>query len=112
MPPGNLKCPDNNLTSFTGRILAYRRAARHIFIRMRTDEATTESFSLRFPKTEIPEKRFLVHGEPFTQDDWKLIERGENRLRPRMRATVWMCDDGSVQVIDWRPREASSSAVY
>ncbi len=111
-PPDGIKCPDNNVTSFTGRILAYSRTDRRIIIRMRTDEATTERFTLRFSDTESAAKWFLLRGAAFKQSDWKLIESKKARLRPKMRATVWVCDDGSTPVVDWRPGEANSSSVY
>ncbi len=110
-PPDSITCPDNNLTSFTGRILAYHRTPGRVLIRMRTDEETTESFTLRFQKTEDLAKQFLLHGELFKQSDWILIERGRGRIRPKMRATVWACDDGS-KTIDWRPREINPTSVY
>ena len=79
---------------------------------MRTDESTTESFTLRFPKTEDAAKWFLLKGEQFKQSDWKLIERGRYQLRPRMRATVWVCDDGSTPIVDWRPGEGANQTTY
>jgi hypothetical protein len=72
---------------------------------MRTDEATSERFTLRFARTEDASKYFLLQGEPFGPDDWKLIEGRRGRLRPRMRATVWVCTDERVPVVDWRPGE-------
>lgn len=104
-PPASLKCSRDHLTSFTGRILAYRRSPGRIFLRMRTDEATTENFTLRFSRAENPTEWFLLKGEPFRESDWSLIERRRSQLRPNMRATVWVCDDGSRPVIDWRPPE-------
>ena len=79
---------------------------------MRTDEATTESFTLRFRKTEDAAKWFLVMAEPFKQSDWALIERSRYRLRPNMRASVWVCDDGSTPIVDWRPGEQRGTSVY
>jgi len=76
---------------------------------MRTDEATTESFTLRFRKTQEASRSFLMNGEGFKTGDWKLIERSRYRLRPRMRATVWVCDDGSTPIVDWRPGEANQT---
>ncbi|MBA2646140.1 MAG: hypothetical protein H0U81_05000 [Pyrinomonadaceae bacterium] len=111
-PPDSIKCPDNNVTSFTGRILAYSRTDERIIIRMRTDEATTERFTIRVSDSEGAAKEFLLRGEPFKQGDWKLIESKKGRLRPRMRATVWVCDDNSTPVVDWRPGETNSSSVY
>jgi hypothetical protein len=105
MPPESVKCDANHLTSFTGKILSYRRGPGRVALRVRTDEETTESFTLRFRKSEDAARWFLIRGEPFKQSDWALIERRRYSLRPRMRATVWVCDDGSNPMVDWRPGE-------
>ena len=73
---------------------------------MRTDEETTESFSLKWAATEKPETWFLLGGEAFKSDDWKLIESGPGKLADGTRVIVWVCDDGSKPVFDWRPKEA------
>ena len=100
-----LKCPRNHLTAFTGRILLYRRVPGRIVLRVRTDEETTENFTLRFPATEDGSKYFLLKGEGFKPEDWAQIEVSRSRLHPKMRATVWVCDDGSRPIIEWRPAE-------
>ncbi len=104
-PPSSLKCSRDHLTSFTGRILAYERGSSRIFIRVRTDEETTESFTLKLAKAEEAASHFLMRGETFKQGDWKLIEASPGKLHQPMRATIWVCDDGSTPVIDWRPPE-------
>jgi hypothetical protein len=106
-PPAALKCPRNNLTSFTGRVIAYQRTNTRIHLRVRTDEETTESFTLRFANNDDPIKWFLLRGGEFKQSDWKSIESSRGRLRKSMRITVWVCDDGSKPVFDWRPPEES-----
>ncbi|HJR07518.1 MAG TPA: hypothetical protein VJ842_09690 [Pyrinomonadaceae bacterium] len=113
-PPDSVtaKCDPNHLTSFTGTVLSYSRSASRIYLRMRTDEETTESFTLKFARGADATKSFLLNGEEFKASDWSLIERSRYRLRPRMRATVWVCDDKSNPTIDWRPRERKSGAVY
>ncbi|MBX3277698.1 MAG: hypothetical protein KF868_06815 [Acidobacteria bacterium] len=104
-PPARLRCSRDHLTSFTGRILAYRRQPGRIYIRIRTDEDTTENFTLRFPRDEDAARNFLMRGEEFKSEDWKRIETRPGRLKPGMRAIVWVCDDGSTPVVDWRPAE-------
>jgi len=104
-PPSSLKCPRNNLTSFMGRVTAYQRTRTRIFIRVRTDEETTENFTLKFTRNNDPTRLFLLRGEEFKQSDLKLIEISTGILRKPMRAIVWVCDDGSNPVIDWRPPE-------
>lgn len=111
-PPDSIKCDHNHLTSFTGRILSYQRSSGRVRLRMRTDEATTENFTLRFRRTEDAAKWFLLMGEPFKQSDWALIESRRYRLRPRMRATVWVCDDRSTPIVDWRPGEDRNNTVF
>ncbi|HEY0375449.1 MAG TPA: hypothetical protein VGC87_00665 [Pyrinomonadaceae bacterium] len=105
MPPESVRCDANHLTSFTGKILSYKRRPGRVTLRVRTDEETTESFTLRFKKNEDAARWFLLRGEPFKQGDWTLVERRRYQLRPRMRATVWVCDDGSNPIVDWRPGE-------
>ena len=104
-PPDSITCDPNHLTSFTGRVLSYKRSPARLRLRVRTDEQTTENFTLSFPKKEDAAKWFLIKGEPFKRSDWALIERRRYSLRPRMRATVWVCDDGSNPIVDWRPGE-------
>jgi hypothetical protein len=111
-PPDSIRCDYNHLTSFTGRILSYKRGPGRVSIRMRTDEATTESFTLRFRRTEDAARWFLLMGEPFKQSDWSLIESRRYRLRPKMRATVWVCDDGSTPIVDWRPGENRNNTTF
>ena len=102
-PPDSVKCPRNHLTSFTGTILSYSRALGRTEIRIRTDEETTEKFVLQHPKSEDPSLWFLLRGIPFQGPDWAAIESEKGRLRPNTRATVWVCDDGSNPMVDWRP---------
>ena len=107
-PPTRLRCPRDNTTSFTGRVLVYRRSAGGVLIRVRTDEETTEEFTLRHGRRGDPKRLFLLRGERFTQRDWRLIETRAGRLRPGVRATVWACyDDGEprAELIDWMPPE-------
>jgi hypothetical protein len=106
--PPTLKCPRDNTTSFTGRVLAYRRARRQVFIRVRTDEETTEQFTLRYPARGDFTRIFWLRGGPFERDDLPKIEERAGVLRPNMRVTVWACYKGDVpaaEVIDWKPPE-------
>ena len=102
-PPEKITCPRNNLTSFSGRVLSFYRSTGRTVLRMRTDEATTEKFALKHPSSNDPSKWFLLRGESFKQSDWAVIESGRNRLRLKMRAIVWVCDDGRNPIVDWRP---------
>jgi len=103
-PPPGVTCDLNRLTSFTGRVTYYRRTSTAISLRMRTDEETSERFTLRFRAADGATKQFLLMGEPFKAADWKLIESRRGRLRAGMRATVWVCEGGATPtVVDWRP---------
>ncbi len=111
-PPDAIKCDPNHLTSFTGHVTSYRRTAARLSLRMRTDEETSEAFTLKFARGGDAIKFFLLRGEEFKVGDWKLIESRRLRLRPQMRATVWVCDDGSNPTIDWRPGERRGGSVF
>lgn len=114
-PPTGLSCDRNHTTSFTGLITAYSRSARRIQVRVRTDEQTTEQFTIPLSRGEDASKKFLLKGEPFRAGDWKKIERGRGLLKPRMRAIIWACrdenDDFHAELIDWRPDEGQGSFV-
>lgn len=106
--PEGLSCTRDNTTSFTGRVLAYSRARGRVFIRVRTDEETTEQFSLIYGRRGDPASFFRLRGEPFGSRDWRRIETRAGRLRPGMRATVWACYEGdklSAELINWMPPE-------
>ena len=105
-PPASLKCTRDHLTAFQGRVLDYRRGKQDMSLRVRTDEETTESFSLKWAATEKPETWFLLRGEAFKAGDWKLIESAPGTVLDGTRIIVWVCDDGSKPVFDWRPKEA------
>lgn len=114
-PPTGLSCDRNHTTSFTGRITGYSRSTRRIFIRVRTDEQTTEQFTIPLGRGEDASKKFLFQGEAFKAVDWKKIEKGRGRLKPGMRAIIWACrddrDDFRAELIDWRPNENKGSFV-
>jgi hypothetical protein len=115
IPPTGLSCDRNNTTSFTGRVTAYKRTARKIFIRVRTDEQTTEQFTITLRRGEDASKKFLLESKAFSAGDWKKIERSRGNLKPQMRATIWACrtetDDFRAELIDWRPNEQGGSFV-
>jgi len=108
-PPASLDCPRDRLTAFSGKVLAYRRGAETINLRLRTDEETTEAFTLKFPKTDGPESRLLLRGETFRPEDWGKIEKKPGYLRDGMRVIVWVCEGESRPVFDWRPGEETEN---
>ena len=102
-PPEKIRCSRDHLTSFTGRILAFKRNNNKTFLRVRTDEDTTEAFTLQHPGKGSAAEWFPLRGKVFEPSDWKRIEIRRNKLHPRLRATIWVCDDGSTPVVDWQP---------
>jgi hypothetical protein len=104
-PPSPIRCDRNHLTSFIGKVISYRRQPKRISLRVRTDDATTESFEFGFDKVEEVMGQFLLRAETFKASDWSTIEVSSGKLHPGMRVIVWVCDDGSKPVFDWRPPE-------
>lgn len=115
-PPSGIKCDVNSVTSFTGKVLVYARRAGRIQLRVRTDEETTEAFTILYDRKESAEKYFLLNGSPLKPGELAMIERRVKRERSRMRLTVWACyqDNGrslTVELIDWQPVEANTKTV-
>jgi len=102
-PPEAVTCPRNDLTAFTGVVTYYRRSAGRVVMKMRTDENTSEHFVIRY-KGEDPGKIFLLRAETFKSEDLKQVESAKGVLQKGMRATVWVCKDGT-KIIDWQPPE-------
>ena len=105
-PPPGLACDANYVTSFTGRVLSYSRRSGRIFIRVRTDEATTEEFTITYTQEEDLLKRFQLFGQPLGQEALEKIESRWKRDKRNVRATVWACYDKewrnpSAILIDW-----------
>jgi hypothetical protein len=46
--------------------------------------------------------KLLFKREPFREEDWTKIEAKQGRLKPGVRATVWVCEGGS-QLLEWQP---------
>lgn len=110
MPP-QLKCDRNELTSYDGRVLVYRRRKGRTFLRIRTNFDTTENVTIRHPGTNDPSEFYLINGEAFTKSDWGRIEKKPHVLRPGMRANAWVCrGNPSIQpVVDWRPDDTGAN---
>ena len=100
-PPPGLDCDIDHLTSFTGRVLAYSRREGRIFIRIRTDEATTEEFTIPYTEEQDFSKRFKLNGQLLAQSELAKIEARWKRDKRNVRATVWACYDK-----DWRTPSA------
>lgn len=96
LPPQNVGCPRDQLTSYTGKVTAYSRTASEIRLAIDTDDDTTEKFVMKAPF------RMLFQREPFRDGDWAKIEEKQGRLKSGVRATMWVCEGGS-QLLDWQP---------
>lgn len=105
-PPAAITCSRDHLTSYNGKIIYYRRTSSRTVLRVRTDWDTTEQVTLRHGRNKNPQRWFLLRGDAFMQEDWAKIETSRGRLRPDVRANVWVCDDGRNPVVDWQPPQA------
>ena len=109
--PAGLKCDLNDLTLYDGEVVKYERKLGSTFLRIETNFDTTEEVTLNHPGTDDPAALVLLNAEPFKSTDWKKIEGAKRKLRPGMRANVWVCiGDPSVQpVVDWRPDDTGAN---
>lgn len=110
-PPAGLKCGLDNLTLYDGLVVAYERKRGSTFLRIDTNFDTTEEVTLKHPGTDDPSSLFLINGEAFGAADWQKVEGAKHKLRPGMRANVWVCvGDPAVQpVVDWRPDDTGAN---
>ena len=105
-PIEGFACSRDNLTTYTGVVIEYRRASGETTLRIRTDWDTMERVSLKHPGTDDPSAFFHMEGRPFNADsDWKKIEQSKGVLLAGTRAAAWVCSDGKTMV-DWgAPKE-------
>ena len=110
-PPAGLKCDLNDLTLYDGEVVRYERRHGSTHLRIDTNFDTTEEVTLEHPGTDDPSALFLINAEPFKPSDWAKIESAKRRLRPGMRANVWVCigDSATQPVVDWRPDDAGAN---
>jgi hypothetical protein len=106
-PPSGLGCDVDHITSFTGRVLSYSRRAGQVFIRIRTDEAKTQEFTITYARDQDLSKRFKLNGESLAPGGLAKIEARWERDKRNVRATVWACYDNerrkpSASLIDWQ----------
>lgn len=110
-PPPGLKCDLNNLTLYDGEVVKYERKPGSTYLRIETNFDTTEEVTLKHPGTDDPAALFLINAGPFKPSDWAKIERAKRKLRPGLRANVWVCvGNPSIQpVVDWRPEDTGAN---
>ena len=99
-PPEGVACSPNDLTAYTGVVIAYQRGREQTTLRIRTDWATTEDVTVSHAGAADPMAAFRYAGKPFTEKDWARIELSTGAVRPDTRATAWVCADRTVMV-DW-----------
>lgn len=102
-PPDQVGCDRGQLTSYTGIVSDYHRAASSLTISVSTDWGTEESLAIQRDDGEFT-LYFLLFNGPFSEEDWHLIESEPGKLLPAVRVTAWVCLDGvTPPLIDWQP---------
>ena len=95
MAPAQVSCDPNQLTSYFGKVTAYKRDKSSVWLRIATDYDTVEEVT-------APVDLFLYMGRAFTAADWKRIESKPGVLRKGTRATAFVCRDGKTPpLVDW-----------
>jgi hypothetical protein len=102
--PDYVSCDRNNLTSWTGQVVAYTHHDLKTVITLDTDDGTTETLTLEPSQTAALTAQYYVHGKHFELADWAKIENEDRHLLPNIRATVWLCSEASIlPIINWLP---------
>jgi len=102
MAPAAVSCDRNQLTSYFGHVIAYRRSAKQTWLRIATDYGTTEEVTVAHDGAADGRAHFLLRGQPFGAKDFAAIESKPGVLRKGTRATAWVCSDGkTAPLIDW-----------
>lgn len=102
MAPAQVTCDPNQLTAYFGQVIGYRRNAKQTWLRIATDYDTIEEVTLGHGAAKDARARFLLRGVPFGVKDWAVIEKKPGLLRKGVRATAWVCSDGSTPpLVDW-----------
>ena len=97
MAPAQAQCPNDDLTSYFGKVIGYKRDRAGVWLRIATDYDTVEEVS-----APADTRRFQYQGKPFTAKDWPRIERKPGVILAGTRVTVWVCGDGRHPVLlDW-----------
>lgn len=103
-PSPLLSCDHNQLTSWTGVTSGYHRLEKSTWLEISTDYDTVEQTTLEHDNALDASTFYLLWGKPFKQADWAAIEASHGVLINGMRATAWICSDGTTPpVIDWQP---------
>jgi hypothetical protein len=103
MLPAGLACEASHVTSWFGVVSGYRRERSRTWIRIDTDYGTVESTTIEHAGQADASAHYRYQGRAFTAKDFARIERKPGVLRPGVRATAWVCDDGKTPpLVDWQ----------
>jgi hypothetical protein len=102
-PPAGIVCPlaTHYLTAYIGVVVGAARAAGQTKLTIRTDWDTTEEVAIEHKGSPDAMKWFLYRGTPFTVEHWGKITDASGEFRRGLRASAWVCSDGSNPTIDW-----------
>ena len=102
-PPVGVSCPRgvHYLTAYIGVVTRYAGGPDRTTLTIRTDWDTTEDVTLDHKGSSDPAKWFLYRGDAFQAAHWEKIKNAMGELRRNIRATAWVCSDGSNPIIDW-----------
>jgi hypothetical protein len=102
-PPEAIACPRDRLTAYIGTVTRLSREKERTVLDIRTDWDTSERVVIAHLAAEGPERWFLLRAKPFGPDGWKAIESAPGQLRSGIRASAWVCTDGTNPIVDWNP---------
>lgn len=102
-PPAAVTCDRNNLTVYSGRVIAYRRTRDYTALTIAIDRDTTERVRIRHARERSPHPFYLVDGRPADAADIRRIELRPNALPPDTRVNAWVCaDERTNPIVDWQ----------
>lgn len=101
-PPDAVKCDRNELTSYAGKVVHYRRLRGKTVLVIDTSAGTRETVTVRHKGSDDPSPSFLIEGKAFTSADWERIEVRKGEAKPGLSAVAWVCSNGPT-IVDWRP---------
>jgi hypothetical protein len=106
--PADLKCPaDYHPTLWEGKVVEFAPAKDQTKIAVHSDWDADYSGVISHPgKGEPPLSLFRLKGEPFEESDREFIYSDTNKVKPDVRAKVWVCTDKAgknpiIQQVDW-----------
>ena len=106
MPPPELVCDRNDLTSYNGALTAYTPHSDFTLIEIATEWDTIEAVRVPHSAEHEIEAAFTIYGEAFKPEHWvKLGALDGSRLPAKgTQLIAWVCLDGETPpIIDWRP---------